>query len=83
MSLVKHLELIYQAAIGAVSPYKLVYDALKFTSSEIPFTSHGRVKSISGLLTCGERSFEVDANVKSETITQYCIIDTREHSLVS
>ena len=65
MSLVNHLELIYQAAIRAVSPCKLVYDALKFTASE---TVHGRVKSISGVLICGGRSFEVDANVKSENI---------------
>ena len=63
MSLVNHLELIYQAAIRAASPYKLVYDALKFTPS-------GKVvKSIAGVLTCGERSFEVDGNVKSECWT--------------
>ena len=58
MSLVNHLELIYQAAIRAVSPYKLVYDALKFTPKV--------AKSIAGVLTCGERNFEVNGNVKSE-----------------
>ena len=63
-SLVTHLESIYQAAIRAASPYKLVYDALKFIPSES--TGQGMVKSIPGVLKCGGHCYEVDANVKSE-----------------
>ena len=64
MSLVSHFESIYQAAIRAASPYKLVYDSLKFIPSES--TGQRRVESIPGVLKCGGRSFKVDANVKSE-----------------
>ena len=75
LSMVSHLESIYQAAIRAVSPYKLVYNALKFIPSKIPLTGHGtpaKVKSIPGVLKCGDHSYEVDANVKSETVS-YCM----------
>ena len=71
MSLVSHLESIYQAAIRAVSPYKLVHDALKFIPSEISHTGQGRpgrTQPLLGVLKCGDRSFKVDTNVKSEII---------------
>ena len=64
MSLVSHLESIYQAAIRAVSPYKLVYDALKFVPSEATLRRPTETHLLSGILRCGDHSFEVDANVK-------------------
>ena len=78
MPLVNHLESIYQSAIKAVSPYKLVYDALKFIPSEATLRDHGRpteTHSLSGVLKCGDHSFEVDANVKSKTILCNVILD--------
>lgn len=75
MSLVSHLESIYQAAIRAVSPYKLVYEKLSFLPSEVPLTCHGKPTGISGILKCGDHSYEVDANVKSEIYLHHiCLI---------
>ena len=80
-SLPRHLEFIYKGALRAVLPYKLVRDALKFIPcEEVAFIScegPGRIKSISGVLQCGDHSFEIDGNVKSEIlyVLYYITID--------
>jgi len=61
MSLVGNLELIYQTAIRAVCPYKLVRDALKFVPAEVTCVGKPAV----GILECGGNKFDIDANVKS------------------
>jgi len=63
MSLISHLELVYQAAMRAVCPYKLVRDALNF----VPAAGGTReeVKPTAGILECDGNKFEIDTNVKS------------------
>jgi len=62
MSLVGHLELIYQTAIRAVCPNKLVRDALKFVPAEVARVG----KPAAGILDCDGNKFDIDANVKSK-----------------